>query len=197
MSRVDTVTCLATAGVVQLTGRSVFAVTVEFKTGALMVAMPGPPTTTPCTLSVPFTTSSRKSPVGKDATELAYAPVGGVACTRAIEPFGSEAFSTVTVAPPARVRMRFIFVLLCKMRVAEGCLTPFRIGPLFGKARPRHVLGDARTSAADVLRRAGLCAGPGEGTCRAGPWRNRQTQETYNLRPGNGSPGSSPGGPIE
>src|SRR5713226_4897380 len=100
MSRVDTVTCLATAGVVQLTGRSLFAVTVEFKTGALMVAMPGPPTTTPCTLSVPFTTSSRKSPVGKDATELAYAPVGGVACTRAIEPFGSEAFSTVTVAPP-------------------------------------------------------------------------------------------------
>src|SRR5713101_5067535 len=100
MSRVDTVTCLATAGVVQLTGRSLFAVTVEFKTGALMVAMPGPPTTTPCTLSVPFTTSSRKSPVGKEATEAAYAPVGGVACTRAIEPFGSEAFSSVTVAPP-------------------------------------------------------------------------------------------------
>src|SRR5712692_7046715 len=100
MSRVDTVTCLATTGVVQLTGRSVFAVTVEFKTGALMVGMPGPPTTTPCTLSVPFTTSSRKSPVGKEATEAAYAPVGGVACTRAIEPFGSEAFSSVTVAPP-------------------------------------------------------------------------------------------------
>src|SRR5712664_1902287 len=225
MSRVDTVTCLATTGVVQLTARSVFAATVEFKTGALMVGMPGPPTTTPCTVSVPFTTLSWKSPVGKDATELTYAPFGGMACTSVIEPFGSDAFSTVTVAPPmvfpapsrtvtlkvvsgappvvealmspctwsvllpapallrlvaallllvdphanaaaaaARVRMRFIMVLLRKKRVEKGCLTPSPIGPLFGKARLRYFIGAARTAPADVLRRAGLCAGAREGT---------------------------------
>src|SRR5882672_5292536 len=229
MSRVDTMTCLATTGVVQLTARSVFAVTVAFKTGALMVGMPGPPTTTACTLSVPFTTSSRKSPVGKDATELTYGPFGGTACTSVIDPFVSEAFCTVTVAPPtvfpapsltvtlkvvsgapavvealmspctlsvllpapallrlvaallllvdphanaaaaaARMRMRFIMVLLWKKRVAKGCLTSFRIGPLVGKARPRHVIGDARAPAADVLRRAGLCAAAREDTCLRG-----------------------------
>src|SRR5438128_2922690 len=63
-------------------------------------------------------------------------------------------------AAAARVRMRFISILLRKMRVVNRFRTLFRIGPLFGKAWPRHVIGGAPTWAADdVLRRAGLCAG--------------------------------------
>ena len=68
-SRVWMLTCFATAGVVQVTSSGWPAVTVPFRAGALMVCMPTPPTTTPCTLSVPFTTLSRKSPDGYDATE--------------------------------------------------------------------------------------------------------------------------------
>src|SRR6266436_570380 len=36
---------------------------------------------------------------------------------------------------------------------------PLRPRPLFGEARPRHFIGGARTPCANVLRRAGLCAG--------------------------------------
>src|SRR5919199_489840 len=100
MSRVEMVNDFATVGVVHVTGRSVFAEIVAFTAGALMVCIPTPPTTTPWTLSVPFTTSRRKSPVGNDETEFTYGPVPATAWTSVIEPPVSDGFDTVTVAPP-------------------------------------------------------------------------------------------------
>src|SRR3954466_9755221 len=85
-------------GVVQLTSSGWFAVTVEFRVGALIAWLPGYPTTTPCTLSVPFTTERVRSPDGSVVFDAVYWPEPVAVSVSATSP-PRPAFVNVTVAP--------------------------------------------------------------------------------------------------
>src|SRR5258708_15625662 len=112
---VEIVACLAVEGVVQLTASGWFAGTTAFRVGALIVCMPTPPTTTPCTLSVFRVTESPKSPLGNWAIEFRYLPEPAWASTSDTLPFGKPLLEIVTVAagtllprPSLRVTVKFV-----------------------------------------------------------------------------------------